>query len=857
MPLDEVQKKSKVPLSFLEEAAKSFIKNGLDSTLEQGENTLNDIIAEQGYEVQPEIAASSWQTYSTNDNTDLPQEEASPLGVSQFEEYLRQQTGAPTEEELVAQRRQQLNPKVQLEDSVKAFAENYIPEPESETPIDINELNNIAQNFLPKDQEYLSEEDRMAELLERSQRDLEEALQQETPEWLASLKADPANLSSWLFTGTGPLNPNNWPIVGQSQSERARSIENASYRTANPMKENALVYNGSTVLSSDDTRKVYEDYFDSQGGLEQSYETGGSMINRALSSASPEMLQDPQFAEYASYLNVEPDRLGLIGQGLDKMSRENFDDGTMRADSVKGKYMLGSVYKQYVALGMGGRPIDEIEDNAVYNKLDEMRDYNFVPYITDENQFRSWTASQMFDDISTAYNAFSQARDRFTDANYNYNGQRISRQDLYDHVGDYYKDLNEYFENAELINSSIVPPDDPSVDDSYVPIKKVWQVPLDDGSVESIESDYDPICTYDSNNNIIAYWPDVDRVITYNDEADFEENFPRYIYMFSSDEGHISGYLPLPVLEYEQSDGTSVRLPFLDVENLIEQISDGSASVDYGWGNIAKDAADRKGWEEMVTSFDFSDILPNMIDLSAGSAPLFLPYTAWPMALANAGSATQGLDARSHNFNNNTYSRLAEDMNGEKYVANTVLSGLVPMTERFAGIIGGSGGFIGKPIQNLLKKVGAPTAARYGVDVLGEGMEENVASAWEDYQVNGLANWFADPIVDENGEVLYDSTGHELRNPETPITARIGNYIRQLPENFLAGTALGGAFGAPRILSDAASNSGYFTESMEDKILREIEEQYNLPHFKEARRGNNLIRITPEDFTLREKRNNG
>lgn len=626
-----------------------------------------------------------------------------------------------------------------------------------------------------------------------------------------------------------------------------------------------------SLVGNDALRDQWREYFNNQGSLEKGYKTGMSDV---ADSIIPLMLNNK--AQDINTPNIDTSAINQLVSGLDKIANENYDDGTMRADSVKSKYIKGSEMRRQREAGFPGRPLEEIDDNATYNKLDEMRDFGYTPYIEDMDQANAWNATQVADDLSKAYSTFGKARDLTTDAKINYNDQKISHENFFDNVGDYFNDINQLREEGKI---EAVSADDPSVDpDSDLPMTIWWTFP---GTDIEIASDQNLQYQWSDDGSVLYAWlpGHEDQAVEYDGLEDYEQNIPEW-HPYRSEEGDpVHSYWKLPRLEYTEDDGTQVSLSYKDAENIAQSAADGSADIDWGFGNIAKNAEDRKGFGEMLTTGDFSDLLPNMTDLALGSAPLFTSFTAWPMALSNAVTASQGLDARLYDMDNGSYNRLAgvdpdtneNLMTGEKYLSNIALSGLVPATERVAGIIGGSGGMLGKPLQAGLQRIGAPAAIRSAVDVLGEGAEESVASAWEDYQVNGLDRWFADPVyeTDENGNVLtrynpvtgqdepiqkYDSTNHEIRDSNTPLPKRVSNWADQQLDNVLAGSALGLAVGGPGIISDARNDTGYYAESRDRKLLRDIEKMHNLPRFREAKRNNNYTRITPEDIGTFGKR---
>ena len=137
--------------------------------------------------------------------------------------------------------------------------------------------------------------------------------------------------------------------------------------------------------------------------------------------------------------------------------------------------------------------------------------------------------------------------------------------------------------------------------------------------------------------------------IVYENDEDYEQNKPTYAYypigskdLITDDPDRIDGYIPTENMTYTQADGQQVSIPYYDVIDLIYGVEDKSVPVDYGIGNIAKDPYERKGWTDMLATGDFSDFLPNFVDLATGSAPLFFKQTAWPMAIGNAVTASQG-----------------------------------------------------------------------------------------------------------------------------------------------------------------------------------------------------------------------
>lgn len=665
-----------------------------------------------------------------------------------------------------------------------------------------------------------------------------------------------------LFLGEGPFNPDNWPILGSTDREKKERKDKEEYREEHPMNEELMTYVNGVPTLTEAGRKKYDDYHDSMGGLQQGYVTGLDEMMASLAATNAfdqygnQVISDEDLAELSQY---------NFGNGLNKLANENYNDGTMREDSVKGRMISGEEYIKLNKMGFGGRPLEDIDPDKDYDQLGELRDYGFVPYITDEAQYNNWVASSIPDFITGSFNNLANTRDRYTDAIIRYKDNEYSRKDMNEELPKYFDVINGR-EDIDLkpFDSKFLLPDDPSVDrESDLPVTKVWTVNMAEGEEPfSISSPDFPQTEVLPDGQVAMYWPgNEDEVIYFESVADYNDNLPTYNYEPTTDESRVDGYITMPRLEYEQADGKQVSLSYGDVIDILQQMENGTADVDWGPFNIAKDAGYRKGFEKMVTTFDISDIVPNMADLLFGSAPLFFKQTAWPMALANAATAAAGLDARTYDPNDNSVRRLREgDIDGGDYALNIALSGLVPFTEKIAGGIGGSGGMIGRPLQNLLKKRGAPALSRYALDTAGEGLEEVIASTWEDAQVNGLKDLFANqvqktdengnPVFDENGEpeYVYDRTGHEVRDSNTSVEDRSSNFVKQVPETFLAGTALGGLFSTGKALGDYSSGTGYARDSAESKLLRKLEKAHNVKRYLDPKIGNSRVRISEEDI---------
>lgn len=695
--------------------------------------------------------------------------------------------------------------------------ENYMPESEKEESKSDDEYREEIFRRLDPSVEALTSSDWAATKALLSG-PVDRRPVEETDADYTELKAFVNNPADYLFAEGGLLDPDNMPIIGSTDREKRARQEKLAYRQENPTPDNA--FNGNLI--SDEYRQKYEDYFNSQGGLKDTSKDYASIVSDVFSQME-EAGGDPEQYTYMSQL-----RDALIPR------LASYDNGELAEENVKSKYMSGKQYKEYANAGFGGRPIDQIEDDATYNKLDEMKDYGFVPYLVDKEQRGDWDLRQVADSVSKAYNMFGDLRERTTDAKINYNGQKLSRQDFYNGYKDYSANIEP---TAKQLG-------DPSIDyESDLPVKSVVAITLDDGT--SVQKPNPTTAQMLPNGGVYIAWDT-------GEDAEFDslDEYYEYVkpsYTLASPE-EADMYLSAPPLIYEQFDGTPVELSYREVNELADSMRNGTADMDWGWGNIAKDQSDRTSIGDMFTTGDFSDIVPNFLDLLTGSAPLFWGKTAWPMAIANGVTATQGLDPRQYDPETGTYRMISEDIDTDKYLSNVILSSLVPATERLAGGIGGKESPLWKPMQEFLKRKGVPAPLRYLVDWSGEGLEENVASAWEETQGNGAKYAFGNPVLDENGNPMYDESGHAIKEAWTPAVDRAFNALEGQDDNFFGGLMLGTAMGLPSASSNFKNKAGYFADDAIRRMQRKEEKENDLPKFRQAKRGNESVVITPDDI---------
>lgn len=637
-----------------------------------------------------------------------------------------------------------------------------------------------------------------------------------------------SNPAGSLFDKDGILDPNNMPIIGQTDKDRELARIEQEYRDQNPMPEGAM--DDFRNKTSQEWIDIYNKYFDSKGGLDDSYESAFEAMTTPQKGSGEMVMSANGLVESTTPTSGA----NSFMDSIQKLADESEDNGTNAKENRKALNMSGEEYINYRNFGIPGRAIEDIDPDATYNKLEEMRTYNFVPYIEDDAQRDLWNAQQIGVTGSNAFNRLANTREDWTDATIDYNGDDIS----YDRL---YQFLDDYIRNSRVDDSNIVQtsdPNDPRVSEYAIPLRKYWEVQIDGSpDPERITSSADPsiewVPTEDgSDYELMVTWPDVNDAYYFADEEELYSSLGQGL-EHADDGDSISAYANIDPLSYTQYDGKEVTIPYEDAIKL----ANGEFNRDYGLLNMAKPAADLSN----LTEWNFTDWIPKLTDMGLGSAPLWFNKIAWPMSISNAMAATTGLDANSYDEEANSYKRISDDVTADQYLANIGLSALVPMTERFAGSLGPGGkGLMSKPIKEFMKKKDINPLLSYPVEAIGgEGFEEALAGSWEEIQSMGLDEAFGN-------EIGYDSTGHAIKDKNTPAIDRWNNYLKTIPENFVAGAALGSTMGSVGALRDAKSNTGAFGEARARKQLMDLEKELGLPRYRYTKNENNEFELTPE-----------
>ena len=402
--------------------------------------------------------------------------------------------------------------------------------------------------------------------------------------------------------------------------------------------------------------------------------------------------------------NISDDVYGKVGQVIDDGTK--YDYAHMTADK-----MTGAQYIRYIEeLGMGGRPIEQIDPSKVYSKRREQVNYDFIPFTPDTATYASMVVGNALETPGRLGSIVGNLRETVTpdySILYGEDGSKtkISGRDFdklstpYLHQFQYFDafDPQRYLTNqgnentTALIREYTVP--DVSGKDTYHygGLTAVWEnedgtytAEFSDGSKVDMSQEYfDSI----SNGDGSVTMKDSARVPVSQAKGKLPKNLDSLndvdaILAASSENGGSPLdyadviYIPDLIL----SDGT--RMSFDDVQRLYyDQTPEDDADdpfdddIMYGFqGGIINNKPKRLNKQEMFErdengkiSPDFSDVGNNAIDWTLGSLPISIGRTMpWLYAASNAIPSIVGADPGTYDTVGDSYGLIAGnyDKNG-------------------------------------------------------------------------------------------------------------------------------------------------------------------------------------------------
>lgn len=518
------------------------------------------------------------------------------------------------------------------------------------------------------------------------------------------------------------------------------------------------------------------------------------------------------------------------------------NDGTNDPENLTSNWVKGDQLRIHRNAGIPGRPISTIDDDTWYSAIDEYQNYGYIPYARDDADLakldREWASSQ----FPKFWNAVSNSRD-VVPYSMEYHGKNVNGREFDDKAPLYLKQTDE------LIDSK-----DPRVDpasgadrtgmSAYTPSS--YKVTYADGTSEEFPGGgFEIVKQYswdeDENGNPVIWDPTITvmfrdgSLVNFDGVEDVQKNLVPQGIMRSEnpDVDDVMYWAP----DLEMDDGTV--LSFDEVIELARDEDGRNENVDYDFGPAGLGKPKRLLGDFIEDGgFNFSDAPAKMWDLTASSVPYFGKMLSATRAIPDAELATHSIDPTSLNLDGEA-TGISDDMDLDKYLSAIGWNLAMPITEYGVGRIGGKAPFVKKGLQKKFGNRAAVPIAEWGIGTIGEGLEEIPGNFFEDAASYGMQEAYADPVLDEDGEVMRDSTGHEIRDENTPWYKRVQNFAADAPEAFIGGSLLGGAFGVPEIPSTIGDAYSRYKQNKADKAN-------GLGVYREAYDGNQDFELPPE-----------
>lgn len=485
-------------------------------------------------------------------------------------------------------------------------------------------------------------------------------------------------------------------------------------------------------------------------------------------------------AMYESYFDRQRGDNGVVSRGA--VSPTLIDDGHSAA-SREAMYMTGEQYINYRNAGIPGRDIYDIDPNEIYSKQDEMETSGFIPYITNEVSQNNFSELADANELNNAFQHLANARRENTDFGVNFEGRQYSGAELQRAIQPFQRRLNEQVnDQSRIVN------DRDQASEFAVPHVPQYHI-RDDASGQVQDYDGEPVVKErQADGKIYFEWAD-GTWARFADEDDVRSSMTmNYRPANDGEEDQATMWLELDPLTL--ADGTQIRAD--KAQQLFSQLGNEEA-LDYG----------PLGWGRQSVEGPGQGFLPWVTDMALGSMPLFW----WPTSIAQAGGQTMssatGMRPGSDNFINGTYSMLSDRPTEEQRTAATVGSAIMPFTERLYGNIGGNLAtkVAPRPVRNFFNNIEKThPGLQYLAGTAGEALEEIPGNLVEEMmQGNGPAEFYADEVTDENGNMLRNEQGMPIRDRNTDAMQRVRNFIADAPDALLGGAVLGGVLGFPSV----------------------------------------------------------
>lgn len=516
------------------------------------------------------------------------------------------------------------------------------------------------------------------------------------------------------------------------------------------------------------------------------------------------------------------------------------DDGTTYDyDHMTSDNMTGTQYMHYAEMGMGGRPIEQIDPTKTYSKRREQLNYGFIPFTPDSMSAINMAADNLMDLPARAGAWIGGLRESI--------GNRIRPYEItvrgddgslkkvngpdFDKVGGAYvhqMERNDILgEKNPMALEFPVPDVNGQMTYHYGYLSGVgdygdgtYALDFSDGTTVDIDSDFfDSISNGDGTVSMRDFAP----VTRDTARGQFPEvNYDTIYYgdhpNLVMPDGTELTYDEARSIYYDQEAGDNPDDPYDD-------------GIGYDFTTLFPGIDNRPGRLNSEIfgddGIDLSTLGNNVVDWTLGSVPISMTMLAnpvtggmvnlsnmpWLYSASNATSSISGVDPSTYDLQNDSYGLAFGDYddngnlrygvtspNGEiddslandARFWNTLGNFSVPLTEEIVGPVGEE--LI--PVRKMLgwqlpdNPLTSEVVKDFLVGMVEEGVEEDLGNIFDELTSYGPSGAFAQQAVDEEGRPMYDLTGHEIRNTSTSIPDRIRNFIN--PQD-LANSFVGGA----------------------------------------------------------------
>jgi len=617
---------------------------------------------------------------------------------------------------------------------------------------------------------------------------------------------------------------------GQWEREQAER-EGRDVRTQNYWGEDYRA-DGGGVLSS----------IDSQLDMIGNTQSNDAYLRAAIDDgADPDEMYDimhrNQLAALSLPWGLGSDQRNSVDQGGLLAGSAVIDDGTYDYDHMTADNMTGTQYLKYAQMGMGGRPVNEIDPLQVYSKRRELVNYGFVPFTPDETSYANMVLDNAADFPARLGAEIGSLRTKIPGLDKPYKihvGDKEVDGPEFDKLGGAYIHQTEWKNQFDpSVLEFPIPDKDGNMTYHYGYLDSVidygdgfYELGFTDGSTVEVDQDfYDSVSDGNGNVSLNDYEP-----VTASDALG---NFPEI-----TDENR---YDLITIPDLVMPDGTTLTFDEAQDVYYDHDIGDDPNNkydndITYDISKSIIPTLDNRPsrlngeifGEGMKPNLD--SLANNVVDWTLGSVPisvtsLFSPISGaplfdlsafpWLYSASNASSSLAGVDPGTYDIANDSYGlgfgnydsngnlrygiidadgNINREASDEARFWNALGNASVPLTEQIVGPVGE----YGLPVRKLLN-IDLPTSPTYR-DVLAdlamgafeEGVEEDLGNIFDELTNYGPRGMFTNQAVDDSGMPMYDVTGHEIRDYSTSTRDRLANLgnVEDLANAFTGGAAV-------------------------------------------------------------------